>query len=75
MESSMMQKGQKLFHTITFGCQMNLNDSERLAGQLRTIDYEATDDIEQADLILINTCCVRESAEKNLWPHWGNEKT
>ncbi|WP_371371178.1 tRNA (N6-isopentenyl adenosine(37)-C2)-methylthiotransferase MiaB [Sporomusa aerivorans] len=74
MESSMMQKGQKLFHTITFGCQMNLNDSERLAGQLRTIDYEATDDIEQADLILINTCCVRESAEKKIYGRIGEMK-
>lgn len=68
------QKSTRFFHTITFGCQMNLNDSERLAGQLRTIGYEATDDIEQANLILINTCCVRESAEKKIYGKIGELK-
>lgn len=53
---------------------MNLNDSERLAGQLRTIGYEATEDIEQANLILINTCCVRESAEKKIYGKIGEMK-
>jgi tRNA-2-methylthio-N6-dimethylallyladenosine synthase len=74
MESNQGQNKQKFFHTITFGCQMNLNDSERLAGQLRTIDYEATENIEQADLILINTCCVRESAEKKIHGRIGEMK-
>ncbi|WP_428834969.1 tRNA (N6-isopentenyl adenosine(37)-C2)-methylthiotransferase MiaB [Sporomusa ovata] len=66
--------GHKLFHTITFGCQMNLNDSERLAGQLRTIGYEATENIDQADVILLNTCCVRESAEKKIYGKIGEMK-
>lgn len=74
MESNQEHKQQKFFHTITFGCQMNLNDSERLAGQLRTIDYTATENMEQADLILINTCCVRESAEKKIHGRIGELK-
>ena len=64
----------KKYHTITFGCQMNENDSERLAGQLRSIGYAATEDKENADLILINTCCVRESAEKKIYGKIGELK-
>ncbi|WP_425060943.1 tRNA-2-methylthio-N(6)-dimethylallyladenosine synthase [Sporomusa carbonis] len=74
MESNDKQSKSKLFHTMTFGCQMNINDSERLAGQLRTIGYESTDNVEQADLILINTCCVRESAEKKIHGRIGEMK-
>lgn len=74
MGMDQIKQEKKLFHTITFGCQMNLNDSERLAGQLRTIGYEATEDIEQANLILINTCCVRESAEKKIYGKIGEMK-
>ena len=74
MDLDQKENGQKLFHTITFGCQMNLNDSERLAGQLRTIGYEATENIDQANVILINTCCVRESAEKKIYGKIGEMK-
>ncbi|WP_094607497.1 tRNA-2-methylthio-N(6)-dimethylallyladenosine synthase [Sporomusa silvacetica DSM 10669] len=74
MDLDQKDKGHKLFHTITFGCQMNLNDSERLAGQLRTIGYEATENIDQANVILINTCCVRESAEKKIYGKIGEMK-
>ncbi len=74
MESKQNHGSPKLFHTITFGCQMNLNDSERLAGQLRTIGYEITENMEQADIILINTCCVRESAEKKIYGKIGELK-
>lgn len=68
------QATSKKYHTITFGCQMNENDSERLAGQLRRLGYESTDHKEQADLILINTCCVRESAEKKIYGKIGEMK-
>lgn len=74
MDLDQKSQSQKLFHTITFGCQMNLNDSERLAGQLRTIGYEATENVDQANLILINTCCVRESAEKKIYGKIGEMK-
>ena len=68
------QSVNKKYHTITYGCQMNENDSERLAGQLRSLGYESTDYKEQADLILINTCCVRESAEKKIYGKIGEMK-
>lgn len=64
----------KNYFIITYGCQMNEHDSERLAGQLRAIGYEETDDMEQADFILINTCCVRESAEKKIYGKIGELK-
>jgi tRNA-2-methylthio-N6-dimethylallyladenosine synthase len=55
----------------TFGCQMNLHDSERMAGLLEQAGYESTDDELDADLILINTCSVREHAEDKLYTRLG----
>ncbi len=55
------------FHITTYGCQMNKNDSERIAGLLSSLGFEATDDEREADLILINTCSVRQSAEDRLF--------
>jgi tRNA-2-methylthio-N6-dimethylallyladenosine synthase len=46
----------------TFGCQMNIHDSERMAGLLEQAGYEATSDDRDADVIVINTCSVREHA-------------
>jgi tRNA-2-methylthio-N6-dimethylallyladenosine synthase len=51
-------------HIITYGCQMNENDSEILLAYLEELGYEWCDDEEEADLVLLNTCCVRESAER-----------
>jgi tRNA-2-methylthio-N6-dimethylallyladenosine synthase len=59
---------------ITYGCQMNENDSERLAGQLRVMGYSKTEVMEDADLILVNTCCVRESAENKIFGKIGDLK-
>ena len=62
------------FVTLTFGCQMNENDSERLSGQLRSLGYEVSHNLEQADVILLNTCCVRESAEQKIYGKIGELK-
>ena len=51
----------------TFGCQMNVHDSERLAGLLEQAGYEGTNDVADADLVVINTCSVRERAEEKLF--------
>ncbi len=60
------------FYTIsTFGCQMNENDSEKLAGMLEAMGYVHTADPEKSDLILYNTCCVRENAELKVYGHLG----
>jgi len=55
----------------TFGCQMNDNDSERILGHLATMNYRATDDPEGADLILLNTCSIREKAEHKVYSALG----
>jgi tRNA-2-methylthio-N6-dimethylallyladenosine synthase len=55
----------------TFGCQMNHHDSERMAGLLEEAGYEATTDDREADVILINTCSVREKAEEKLYTRLG----
>jgi tRNA-2-methylthio-N6-dimethylallyladenosine synthase len=55
----------------TFGCQMNFHDSERMAGLLEQAGYESTDDDLDADVIVINTCSVRERAEEKLFTRLG----
>jgi tRNA-2-methylthio-N6-dimethylallyladenosine synthase len=55
----------------TFGCQMNVHDSERMAGLLDQAGYEPTDDERDADVIVINTCSVREHAEDKLYTRLG----
>jgi tRNA-2-methylthio-N6-dimethylallyladenosine synthase len=58
-------------HLITYGCQMNEYDSERVAGLLAEHRYELTDDEHQADLILVNTCAIREKAEDKVYSKLG----
>jgi tRNA-2-methylthio-N6-dimethylallyladenosine synthase len=55
----------------TFGCQMNFHDSERMAGLLEQAGYEAAESDADADLIVINTCSVRERAEDKLYTRLG----
>jgi tRNA-2-methylthio-N6-dimethylallyladenosine synthase len=55
----------------TYGCQMNVHDSERMAGLLEQAGYEATEDDSDADVIVINTCSVRERAEEKLFTRLG----
>jgi tRNA-2-methylthio-N6-dimethylallyladenosine synthase len=58
-------------HVITYGCQMNEYDSERVAGLLRDHRYELTDSEADADLILLNTCAIREKAEDKVFSKLG----
>ena len=55
----------------TFGCQMNVLDSELVLGQLRAQGYESVDSPDDADVILYNTCSVREHAEQKVWSRLG----
>src|SRR4051812_45635003 len=64
------QKRKKLY-IETVGCQMNLLDSELVVGRLRNEGYELTDDINQADTILYNTCSVRQHAEDKIYSALG----
>jgi tRNA-2-methylthio-N6-dimethylallyladenosine synthase len=61
-------------HLITYGCQMNEYDSERVAGLLRERHYELTDDASAADVILVNTCAIREKAEEKVFSKLGELK-
>ena len=61
----------KHYHIITYGCQMNLADSERMAHQLEEVGYVETEDVDQADLIILNTCAVRENAETTTYGKIG----
>ena len=62
------------YYILTMGCQLNENDSEKLAGMLTKMQYSKTDDFKKADIILFNTCCVRENAEEKLFGKIGEIK-
>lgn len=64
----------KSFHLTTFGCQMNEHDSERMKGMLASLGYAEASEREQADLILFNTCSIRETADSRFIAHLGQAK-
>jgi len=64
----------KRYHVTTFGCQMNEHDSERMKGMLESLGYRQADDRDDADLILFNTCSIRESADSRFIGHLGHAK-
>jgi tRNA-2-methylthio-N6-dimethylallyladenosine synthase len=64
----------KRYHVTTFGCQMNVHDSERMRGMLESLGYDEAPDREGADLILFNTCSIRESADNRFIAHLGEAK-
>ena len=61
-------------HVETYGCQMNENDSEILLAYLEELGYESTASVQDADVVLLNTCCVRESAEDKVYGKLGELK-
>ncbi|HPR01994.1 MAG TPA: radical SAM protein, partial [Saprospiraceae bacterium] len=61
-----MSEGARLFYIESYGCQMNFNDSEIVASILGEAGFQSTRDVESADLILINTCSIREKAEETV---------
>ncbi len=63
------------FYVRTYGCQMNEHDSERIAGLLAAEGMEPTDDLAAADVVVLNTCCIRENADNKLYGHLGALKT
>lgn len=62
------------YSILTMGCQLNENDSEKLSGMIEEMGYTRTENIEEADLIVLNTCCVRENAEDKLFGKLGEVK-
>lgn len=62
---------QKFYYIITYGCQMNVHESEKIAGMLTELNYVSCDSIENADVIVFNTCCIRENAENHAFGNIG----
>ena len=67
-------KENQKYAIFTMGCQLNENDSEKICGMLEEIGYKKTEDIKKADLVIFNTCCVRENAEERLFGKLGELK-
>jgi tRNA-2-methylthio-N6-dimethylallyladenosine synthase len=65
---------QKRYHVTTFGCQMNEHDSERMKGMLESLGYREADTRDAADLILFNTCSIREKADDRFLAHLGEAR-
>ena len=64
----------KTYHLTTFGCQMNAHDSERMQGMLESLGYGEAPERDDADLILFNTCSIREAADSRFVAHLGHAK-
>jgi len=69
-----VRSGPRTYAVRTFGCQMNEHDSQRAAGLLEAVGYRAAEDPERADLVLLNTCAVRENADERLYGTLGHLK-
>lgn len=61
----------KKYHIVTYGCQMNVHDSERIAGMLSELGYSSCNSMEDADIVVFNTCCIRENAENHAYGNIG----
>ncbi len=72
--SGVPQQGQKTFYLETFGCQMNVHDSEKVVGTLMEEGYRQVETVEQADLILYNTCSIRDKAEQKVFHRLADYK-
>lgn len=68
-----MDKTSKKYNIVTFGCQMNKADSERMAGILEEMDFQWTAEPEDADLVLYNTCTIRDNAEQKVYSYLGRQ--
>ncbi|MCG0276273.1 MAG: tRNA (N6-isopentenyl adenosine(37)-C2)-methylthiotransferase MiaB [Thermosediminibacteraceae bacterium] len=62
------------YHILTWGCQMNLHDTEVISGVLQKMGHCQADNLKEADIIILNTCCVRENAEKKVYGRLGQLK-
>ncbi len=59
------------YYILTMGCMLNENDSEKLCGMIQEMGYVRCDDVKEADLVVFNTCCIRENAEEKLFRKIG----
>jgi tRNA-2-methylthio-N6-dimethylallyladenosine synthase len=68
-----MTNSQRRYHITTFGCQMNKADSERMAGILENMGFDWSEDPNEADLVLYNTCTIRDNAEQKVYSYLGRQ--
>ncbi len=61
----------KFYYIVTYGCQMNVHESEKIAGILSGMGYKNCDSPEEADIVVFNTCCIRENAENHAYGNIG----
>ena len=71
----MTEKNMKYYKIVTYGCQMNVHDSEKLAGMLEDLGYSVTEETDIADVIVFNTCAIRQGAEDRAIGNIGNLKS
>lgn len=62
---------EKFYNIVTYGCQMNVHESEKIAGILSELGYRSCERMEQADIVVFNTCCIRENAENHAYGNIG----
>src|SRR3954454_15579294 len=72
--SAVQEKSGKTFYIETFGCQMNVHDSEKVVGTLIHEGYAPVDSVEAADLVLYNTCSIRDKAEQKVFHRLNDYK-
>ena len=65
---------EKKYFTLTYGCQMNESDTERINGQLEELGYVPAETMEEADIIIMNTCSIRQNAEEKVYGKIGEIK-
>ena len=68
------QDKQQTYYILTMGCSLNENDSEKIGGMLEGMGYQKVDAMDEADVIVFNTCCIRENAEDRLLGKLGEAK-
>src|SRR6266404_4382217 len=74
LETKIETPAQKKFYLETFGCQMNVHDSEKVIGTLINEGYAQVDTVEAADLVLYNTCSIRDKAEQKVFNRLSDYK-
>lgn len=62
---------EKFYNIVSYGCQMNVHESEKIAGILSDFGYKSCDNMENADIVVFNTCCIRENAENHAYGNIG----
>jgi len=73
-EKTAIDKKQSTYDLRVYGCQMNEHDAEKLAGMLEEMGYVKAGEGEPADIVIFETCCVRENAEEKIYGHLGSLK-